>query len=185
MSAQAGILGLNQVVPYRLAGIRWALFLVAFTTFAVAAPSVAHQFGIAGTVLLPMHFAVLFAALVMGVRGGVLTALASPVVSFALSRMPPAGMLLPMTIELAVYALVAGYLFHHRRARIIVALLLAMIAGRAVLLGLFALGLGAAPAASALIKNLLIVGLPGIIAQLVLLPTAVSTIGTCLRKADA
>lgn len=185
MNAIAGTLGWNQVVPYRLAGLRWALFFAGFTAFAIAAPYVCHQFGIAGTVILPMHFAVLFAAMVMGVRGGVLTALASPALSLTLTGMPPAGMLLPMTIELTVYALVAGWLVHRRHARVITGLACAMIAGRVATLGLFALGVNASPSASVLLKNLFLVGLPGIVAQLILLPIAASKIASFLGKTDA
>ncbi|MFH0799329.1 MAG: hypothetical protein V2A66_04010 [Pseudomonadota bacterium] len=184
MNAIAGTLGFAPVMPYRLSGMRWLLFLAAFTTFAVAAPYLCHQFGLAGQVILPMHFAVIFAAMVMGLRGGVLTALASPLVSFSLSGMPPVGALLPMMAELAVYAAVAGWLVHHRHARIITALVCAMLAGRAVSLVFFAAGFGSAPSSQVLIRNLFLVGLPGIAAQLLLLPVMVSKIGDYLSRAD-
>ena len=185
MNTMVETLGLNQIMPYRLSRIRWALFFAAFTTLAVATPYICHQFGLAGQVILPMHFAVLFAAMVMGIGGGLLTALASPIVSFALSGMPPAAALLPMTLELAIYAAVAGWLVHHRRARILTALVCAMIAGRLALLGFFAVGFGTAPSVSVLLRNLFLVGLPGIIAQIVLLPSIVAKVGTFLNKTDA
>lgn len=184
MNTIAGTLGLAPVVTYRLTGTRWLLFFAAFTTFAVAGPYICHQFGLAGQVILPMHFAVIFAAMVMGVRGGLLAALASPIVSFALSGMPPAATLLPMTIELAVYAAVAGWLVHHRRTRILTALICAMLAGRLASLGLFTVGFGTSPSASILLRNLFMVGLPGIIAQLVFLPPAVSKISRFLSGAN-
>lgn len=185
MNAIAGTLGFAPVMSYRLSGVRWLLFLAAFTTFSVAAPYLCHQFGLAGQVILPMHFAVIFAAMVMGLRGGIITALASPMIGFAISGMPPATVLLPMTIELVTYAAVAGWLVHQRRMSIVVALVCSMIAGRVVSLGMIAFGLGLAPYAIEHIRTILLIGLPGIIAQLVLLPPAVSKIGAYLNKADA
>jgi len=156
------------------------VFLTAFTTFAVGAPHMCHQFGLAGVIFLPMHFAVIFAAMTMGVRGGLLTALASPAISFALSGMPPAAMLAPMTIELSAYAAVAGWLVHHKKFPLIGALAIAMIAGRILALVVGALGLGAVFSFTDKIQVLFITGLPGIVAQLLLLPPATAKISKFL-----
>ena len=139
----------------------------------------------AGMVLLPMHFAVIFAAMIMGIRGGILTAAASPIISFACSGMPPAASLPAMTIELVTYAAIAGWLVHHLHTKIIFALICSMIGGRMVSLGLFAAGLSVAPSSTDLLRALFIIGLPGIIAQLVLIPPSVAMIGKYLNRADA
>lgn len=185
MNAIAGTLGYAPIMSYKLSGVRWFLFLAGFTTFAVAAPYICHQFGLAGQFILPMHFAVIFAAMVIGLRGGILTALASPTISFVLSGMPPAANLFPMTVELVTYAAVAGFLVHQRRMGILAALVCSMIAGRLMSLLFLTFGLGLAPSLSQHLRTVFLIGLPGIVVQLALLPPAVSRIGAYLHRADA
>lgn len=185
MNAVVSALGWNQIESYHLAGRRWALFFIGFTSFAVIAPYLCHQFGGAGTVLLPMHFAVLFAAMVMGIRGGVLTAVVSPTLSHILSGMPPTAMLTSMTIELSVYAIVAGWFVHRIHSRILTGLLIAMIAGRVAAFLLYVVGVNHTPSVSLLMKNLFIVSIPGIVVQIILLPIAVSKIGAHLKKVES
>lgn len=183
MNTISAIAGLYGPLPaYRLEGFRWVLFLAAFTAFAVAAPAICHACGIAGIVLLPMHFAVFFAAMVMGVRGGVATALLSPMIGYGLSGMPPVHALAPITLELVVYAAASGWLMHDRKMKPLVALLLAMAAGRILSIGAFVLNLGGAHSMPAHLKNLFILGLPGIALQLVLLPPLASKAISYLKR---
>ncbi len=175
------VIGLSPIKSYKLSTVKWSLFFIAFTTLAVLTPYTAHQFGIAGQVFLPMHFFVFLAAMAMGIRGGVLTALASPALSFVISGMPPAHMLMPMTIELSIYALISAWLLHHKRVRIITALVVSMIIGKLAMVGIFNTLLSYQASNSTLVNNLFIIALPGIIIQLLVLPLAVSKISCFLK----
>lgn len=160
---------MNPAIDLNISKIRWAAFLCIFTAAAVALPYICHQFGIAGMVFLPIHFAVMIAAAVMGTRGGIIVALASPVFSFALSGMPPAYSLLPMTIELMIYATVISLLSNKLRAPLIVSLALAMIAGRFASIMMVSAILENTPIAIQM-RNIFIVAIPGIAIQLALVP---------------
>jgi len=150
--------------------MKWFLFLVVFVSLAVGLPYACHSLGnIGGRALLPMHFVVITAALIMGTRGGIATALLSPSISFALSGMPLA--VVPMTLELTVYAFVVGILFHTAHRSLFLSLIIAMLAGRIVSL-LFVTLIGATPL-TAHLYTMVVVGLPGMILQLFCIPFVV------------
>lgn len=184
MSTISTTLWMGSIPNYKLGALKWTIFLSSFVTFAVGAPYLCHQFGLAGVVFLPMHFAVILAAMTMGIRGGLLTALASPVISFALSGMPPVASLAPMTVELSIYAVVAGWLVHHKRLPLIGALIIAMIAGRMLSISLGIFGFGSTFSLAEKARILFVTGLPGIIAQLLLLPPATSKISKFLADGN-
>jgi len=138
-------------------------------------PMVFHAvFGEAGgRTLLPMHYAVLLGGLLLGPVAGAFLGIATPLLSTAMTGMPPVAILPPMVVELAVYGLVAG--LAHRRWKLapVWSLMIAMIAGR-VCLGLAvallgpSIGLTATPVAY--VVTSVVTGLPGIAAQLVAIP---------------
>ncbi len=111
--------------------------LFQFTMIIAAAllPALAHTLGAPVRVLLPMHWPVLLAGLVYGWRAGALVGLAAPVVAFAFSGYPLPPMLAPMTLELATYGLVAGFLCERLRYNRFVSLAIALVAGRLVFVG--------------------------------------------------
>lgn len=160
---------INPAIDLNISKIRWTSFLAIFTAAAVTLPYICHQFGIAGMVFLPIHFAVMIAAAVIGTRGGIAVALVSPVLSFAISGMPPAHSLFPMTIELMTYATVISLLSNKLRAPLIVSLAVAMIAGRFVSLVIVSAILESTPIAVQM-KNIFIIAIPGIAIQLALVP---------------
>ncbi len=123
--------------------------------------------------LLPMHFAVILAAIVMGLKGGIVVALVSPVLSYSLSGMPPAASLLPMTIELAVYAIVVNLSARRFKMPLVLSLIIAMIVGRLVSILFVSLILHNTPLGIQL-HHLFVVGIPGIVIQLILLPPVAS-----------
>lgn len=182
MSALSATLWINSIPTYKLTTLRWAAFLTAFVTLAVGTPHVCHQFGLAGTIFLPIHFAVIFAAMVMGTRGGILTAMVSPIISFGLSGMPPAHILATMTIELMAYAGTAGWLVHNRKMSLIASLVVTMIVGRFLAIGINIFGFGATMSLAEKARILFIVGLPGIIIQILLLPPMAAKIGKYLSN---
>ena len=126
-----------------------------------------------GRMLLPMHYGVLIGGLLLGPVAGAFLGVATPLLSAVLTGMPAASVLPPMVVELVVYGLVAGVARRRLRAGVLWSLLLAMVAGR-VALGLAvallgpAIGLDARPVAYVVAS--ITAGLPGIAAQLVLIP---------------
>lgn len=160
---------LNPVLECNPGAMKWTLFLAIFTTLAVGLPYLCHQFGLAGMIFLPLHFAVLTAALVMGLRGGVVVALAGPVLSYSISAMPPAHSLFPITVELVTYAVVANIVIRKFKMPAILSLAIAMIAGRLVSIALVCMVLRTIPFSTQL-HYVFITGIPGILIQLALIP---------------
>ena len=149
-------------------------------------PLAFHAFG-AGTVFLPMHIPVLLCGLICGWGYGAFCGIAGPVLSCVLSGMPSATGLVSMVPELCVYGLVSGLFlrFVHTKntyADLYIALIAAMLLGRIVggtakvlfylsgASGMSGLSFGM------LVSSYFVESLPGILIQLVLLPTLVFTL---------
>ncbi len=172
---------LDPVVGLNLGAVKWSMFLSIFTALAILLPYTCHQFGLAGMVFLPMHFAVLIAAIVIGFRGGVLVALISPALSYAISGMPPVTSLLPMTIELATYAIVINLMVRKIRTPMILSLIVAMLLGRLISITLVSMILQNTPLATQF-HNLFVTAMPGILIQLAFVPLVSSKIIGFLRN---
>lgn len=88
------------------------IFSAVFTALAVYAPMVVHYFaGVdGGRKFLPMPFFVLLAGLALGWRAGLVTGLASPIISYLLSGMPMLPILPIMIVQLSAYGLISGLL---------------------------------------------------------------------------
>jgi hypothetical protein len=160
-------------------GVRWALFVSLFVVVSVLAPYAVHTFGISGRVFLPMHFCVMLASLVMGLYGGLVTAVLSPIVSYSISGMPPYASLFPMTCELMTYALCVWLFSARFRLPASAALAVSMILGRVVSVSITAM-VSDIPLRS-LILGVTVVALPGIILQLVFLPPLAGRISKFLE----
>lgn len=172
---------LGPAIELNLGAVKWSLFLSIFTALAILLPYICHQFGLAGVIFLPMHFAVLTAAIVMGLRGGILVALISPALSYAISGMPPVASLLPMTIELATYAVVVNVAAKKFKVPVIAALIIAMLLGRLVSVLMVGMILQNTPLATQF-HNLFVMAMPGILIQLALVPPISSKITGFLRN---
>lgn len=133
-------------------------------------PSVAHFTGLPVGTLLPMHWPVLLAGLCYGWRGGALVGAGAPIVSFLLSGMPPPFLLPSMTVELAAYGCLAGFVrevLHRGRLESAAA---ALVGGRILFVGMvLATGVSVDPIAE-YVRGALMPGLPAAIAQALLLP---------------
>lgn len=168
-----------------LFSVRKICFGALFLALGMILPQVFHLFGAqnAGMVFLPMHIPVLLAGLLLGpFYGGLIGALA-PVLSSIFFAMPPLPKLPFMVIELIVYGIVAGF-FAKRKFNVYLSLVLAQIAGRlaaalslAIAFYLFHLDV-AAPIS---VWASLITGIPGIIIQLILIPSMVIMIRRAVR----
>jgi hypothetical protein len=139
----------------------------------------AHAYGIPGTVLLPMHIPVFLMGLLCGPLYGALGGLMIPFLSSMATGMPPFFPMLPiMAGELFTYGLVSGLLYQKGRMPLYPSMLLAMLCGR-VVYGLIFTALllanhGVLRALS--VTAAIIEGIPGIISQLLLVPTIVSAV---------
>lgn len=147
----------------------------------VVLPIAFHSIPDAGSVFLPMHIPVLICGMICGWPYGFLCGLVGPLLSSALTGMPPIAFLPAMMVECATYGMVSGLMLkyvHTRRiyADLYIALVTAMLAGR-VVSGIaktliFTPGL----AMSAWITASFVTALPGILIQLVFLPGVVFTL---------
>lgn len=139
-----------------------------------------------GGMLCPMHIPVLLCGFICGPWYGAAIGAIAPILRYAIFSMPP---LYPtgisMCFELAVYGLVAGALYKalpKKTANVWVALVAAMVAGRAVWGCVRAVisGVGGAGFTWAIfLADGFVNAIPGIIVQLILIPAVV----LALRKA--
>lgn len=80
-----------------------------FVLLNLIVPQLMHQFSMAGTIFLPILFFTFLAAVRYGTSVGLLTAVASPLVSHLLTGMPPGIVLYIVMAQCMVIALLAGY----------------------------------------------------------------------------
>ena len=144
----------------------------------VVLPIAFHSIPNAGTIFLPMHIPVLICGMICGWPYGLVCGLMGPLLSSALTGMPPVAILPAMMVECATYGMVSGIilkLVHTKNtyADLYIALVVAMLAGR-VLSGI-AKALIFMPGISmkAWIMASFVTALPGILIQLVFLPSVV------------
>lgn len=164
---------LNETVAVRRTtlpalGVRPLLFQAGLIALAVALPALSHRLGLPVLYLLPMHWPVLLAGLVYGWIGGALVGALAPTASFLISGMPGPAYLPAMTVELAVYGLVAGWLREKTRWNPWAALAVALLAGRLAYLGV-TLAVGKAITLPFL-QAALLPGVPAALVQLLVLP---------------
>lgn len=136
----------------------------------------AHMFGVPGTVLLPMHIPILLCGLVCGVRYGMICAVIVPVLSSLLTGMPVFYPMLPiMVCELLVYGCVSGLMYKKFKFNVFLSLITAMVLGRVAYGLVFSIlaTINTSPLKALSVWGAITTGLPGIIIQLVLIPTVV------------
>jgi len=157
----------------KVKNIELITFSVIFVTLAVALPWLAHQFNLAGPTFLPMHLFVLTAGLLFGWRAGLMVGLFTPLVSYLTSGMPLAPVLPQITLEVMAYGFFAGLFREKLKLNIYFSLLLALLAGRLILLTtVWILGTSFLASLTALEKAITL-GWPGILIQLALVPMLV------------
>ena len=151
-------------------------------------PMITHSFA-AGTVLLPMHLPVLLCGFLCGPLYGLLCGVLVPVLNCVLTGMPVAYPMLPIvTCELCVYGFLSGVLYKktplgHIKGGLYLALVLTMVCGRAAYGGAWAALFFLNPAMKApTVLAAVVAGLPGIAAQLVLVPPVVLAVNRGFRR---
>ena len=162
--------------PHRAGGIALAFLL----------PMVTGHVPQVGNMLCPMHFPILLCGFVLGGPWGLAVGFVAPLLRSVLFGMPPMfPIAVSMAFELAAYGLVSGLVWRrvkHTLPMMYAALVTAMVAGRLVwgavrfvLAGLT----GSSFPFSAFLSGALLTAVPGIIAQLILIPLIL----TALQKA--
>lgn len=151
-----------------------------FLAMAMLLPFLTGQIPQIGNMMLPMHLPVLLCGIICGPYWGAIVGLIAPCLRFMLFGMPQMPTTLTMTFELLTYGLVIGLVYSKLPKNIIsifVSLVTAMIAGRIVWAGACMLiykimGLSAFTF-SMFITSGFVTAIPGLIVQLVLIPTIV------------
>ena len=146
----------------------------------VVLPMAFHGLGL-GPIFLPMHIPVLLCGLLCGWVYGAVCGILGPLLSSLLTSMPPAPVLVSMVPELCVYGLVSGLLIRVVRrksiyANLYLALVGAMLAGRiigGIAKALFLFSGGKPVVFQALVAGYFVTSWPGILIQLILIPTLV------------
>ncbi|MBU5313934.1 ECF transporter S component [Tissierella carlieri] len=146
----------------------------------VIIPTIFHTTGIPGNIFLPMHVPVLIGGFLLPPYLALLLGMLTPILNSLITGMPP---LFPMTVimvfELGIYGLVASILYRKLELPSVVALIISMIAGR-IMAGLVVFILAAFFAIEMDPMTFVIggvtTGIPGIIIQLVLVPSLVYSI---------
>ena len=124
----------------------------------------------AGATFLPMHIAVLIAALVFGTVSSTIVAGSSIVFSYLLTGMPSLARLPYMLIELVIYAILLSIL--NKRFNSYISLIITIVLGRVLYAGVSFVainGLGLPTYGISVIESI-ITGLPGIAVQLICVP---------------
>ena len=140
-----------------------------------------------GRMLLPMHLPVLFCGLICGRKYGLLVGFTLPLMRSFMFGIPvfiPMG--ISMAFELATYGFVIGLLYHHIAPQrnifsLFLSLIVAMIAGRIVWGTAMAVVLGFTGnyfTWQLFVAGAFINALPGIILQLILIPTIMITLSS-------
>lgn len=145
----------------------------------VVLPMAIHFIPNGGSIILPMHIPVLICGLICGWKCGMIVGILTPTISSLLTGMPVAGYLPVMIVELAVYGVVSGVIIKrvntkNKLSNLYLSLIIAMISGRIAMgimnalifkIGSYGLGIW--------VSTAFITALPGIIIQLLLIPSIV------------
>lgn len=118
----------------QMSSVKKSTFCALCIALCLVLPPAFHALG-AGAIFLPMHLPVFVCALICGWGYGIFCGIAGCVLSSMLTGMPTVAALPAFSVELAVYGLVAGLLFHKIRTGntytdIYLSLIPAMLLGR-------------------------------------------------------
>ena len=154
-------------------------------------PQVFHVIPVAntGNVFLPMHIPVILCGYFVGAGYGALVGAICPLFSFLFTGMPNAARLPFMIVELMVYGAAAGLFYYllsklHKTLRIYLTLILTMICGRvAYFIGLVVAVyiLGMKDLSVMAVISAIVLGVPGIIIQLIVIPVIIFSIDKLLN----
>ena len=124
----------------------------------------------AGATFLPMHLAVLIAALTFGITSATVVAGSSVIFSYLLTGMPNLARLPYMLIELVIYAILLS--LFNKKFNSYISLIATIILGRVIYSGILfaAINIFGLTTYGISVMQSIIIGMPGIIVQLVAVP---------------
>ena len=124
----------------------------------------------AGSTFLPMHIAVLIAALTFGITSATVVAGSSVIFSYLLTGMPNLARLPYMLIELVIYAILLS--LFNKKFNSYISLIATIILGRVIYSGILfaAINIFGLTTYGISVMQSIIIGMPGIIVQLVAVP---------------
>lgn len=166
------------------------VFAALFLAIGIVLPQTFARNPEIGQMLLPMHFTVLLCGLICGARYGAMCGALTPLLSSLFIGKPPLMPIgLAMSFELCAYGLIIALIYSKRN--VYISLIGAMIGGRivygvasAILFGVKEIPYGF----EAFIVGSVVKPLPGIIAQIILIPVviiALTKAGLITRKRAA
>jgi len=164
---------------YDMPRLRKFVFTAMCITLCSVLPLVLHAVPRAGNVILPMHIPVLLCGLIVGWQFGLLCGIFGPILSHFTTGMPNPAYMPSMIVELAIYGAVTGLMICFVRTKnkyvnIYTSLIVAMILGRIVAGAARAFIFTPGTVTMALwVTGYFVTSLPGIIIQLILIPTIV------------
>lgn len=159
--------------------IKKSIITAVCVALCVVLPMAFHSIPNAGSIYLPMHIPVLICGLVCGAPFGFICGLLGPALSSLIAGMPPMAYLPSMLVELAVYGGVAGLMMYFVKTGkvyidLYISLVVAMLLGRVVAGFAKALIFSKGYYTITLwVTGSFVTALPGIIIQLVLIPSIV------------
>ncbi len=104
-----------------------------FLALALLLPYIFHIIGVSGKIFLPMHIPVLLCGFILGPKYGLIIGIITPILNSLLTGMPPIyPTAISMSLELATYGLVSGFLYKNKKMSSIISLIIAMLLGRGV-----------------------------------------------------
>lgn len=163
----------------RMSYVKKAIITAVCIALCVVLPMAFHAIPNAGSIFSPMHIPVLLCGLICGWPFGLLSGIAGPFLSSVMTGMPGAAYLPSMMIELAAYGVITGLVmqFVHTKkiyADLYISLIVGMLGGR-IIAGLARALIFAAGSYSmaAWATSFFITAWPGIVIQLVLIPSIV------------
>ncbi len=151
------------------------LIHVGLVAAAILLPAVAHLSGAPVRWLLPMHWPVIFAGLMLGWRSGLLIGLLAPATNWLLTGFPLPMMLPAMTVELAIYGFASGWLMQ-LGLKPILSVAIAALLGRVFFIGAAALTHVYADTFPAYLQAAMLPGLFAGVLQALFLPVLVKMI---------
>lgn len=138
----------------------------------VALPRIFHVLAgtNAGATFLPMHLAVLIAALTFGITSATVVAGSSVIFSYLLTGMPSLARLPYMLIELVIYAILLS--LFNKKFNSYISLTATIILGRVIYSGILfaAINVFSLPTYGISVIQSMITGIPGLIIQLLAVP---------------
>ncbi len=154
-----------------------------FLALALFLPFLTGQIPQIGSMLSPMHFPVYICALVLGAPYGILVGFISPILRSLMFGMPPLfPVSIAMAFEMAAYGAIAGIIYSKTKktlANLYFSLIISMIVGRIVwgsVQFILLTSTGSTFTFEAFLSGALFSAIPGIIAQLIIVPILVKAL---------